>query len=58
MNIFIRTIGCSIIVGNIPQSFTNDNQKIKVVIDDTTYTAELNGTSWEAGKVVTYTISK
>lgn len=42
----------------IPQDFTSADQKIKVIIDDTTYTATLNTTSWEAGKVVTYTITR
>lgn len=45
----------------IPQSFNNDNQKIKIVFNDGsadhTLYAALNTTKWEAGKQITYKIS-
>lgn len=45
----------------IPQSFTADNQKIKIVFDDgkteNTLSYSLKGTSWEEGKSIKYMIS-
>lgn len=45
----------------IPQQFTADNQKIKIVFDDGsadhTLYATLNSSKWEAGKQVNYKIS-
>lgn len=45
----------------IPQSFNNDNQKIKIVFNDGSADhklyASLNTTKWEAGKQITYKIS-
>lgn len=45
----------------IPQSFTADNQKIKIVFNDGsadhTLYAALKATKWEAGKQITYKIS-
>ena len=42
----------------IPQNLTAPSQKVRVTFDDTTVlTADLKGSIWEAGKIVTYAIS-